>query len=424
MSSARSRRLKHVGVLLPPQTRTDDPARVSQEWPRIVNSSHIASKGFLLVALLPGRSQVQVVQSIQTGELFVHKFVRPKHDDPALPEYPEPLELRVSTWQDHIPNGQFPNAVPVGVLDSSFPFFNSLEFWQYYTPPDDSDNDPAYSLYFERLLTAVPQACSETFALPQIVVGDFGNSGVDGDDPTMLPLNVCGGDTPDNNELRLWEDTYGAGNTLRRLCQAHLPYDEGGVGTADWLTRRPDNIRMADLNARDASVPNYSDELVGLLANFEWEFMDTGTEISELDNPLARVPATSRWMVDTLYPAAAARVAAYRNPPGGRPRGYFDAFDVSWARPGTLMPFVYNRSHAAAAGDALAEGVTAGRADDADVTRMQQLAALHQWEDVKPRYELRSFEYVSPSGPAIVDMKYPPPYADSDDDDDSDDGSL
>lgn len=149
MASARSRRYRHVGVLLPPQTHNDDPDRVSNEWPVIVNNTHVASKGFLLVDVVPARSLLQVVQSVQTGELLVHKFVRPLYDDPDLPEYPEPLELRVSTWQDHLPNGQFPNAVPVGVLPRGAPYFNTLRFWQYYTPPDDGDTKPAYSLYFE-----------------------------------------------------------------------------------------------------------------------------------------------------------------------------------------------------------------------------------------------------------------------------------
>lgn len=242
----------------------------------------------------------------------------------------------------------------------------------------------------------------ESNALPQIVVGDFGNAACEGDDPTMLPLNVCGGESSDDTELRIWEDTYGAGSTLRRLCQAHLPYDEGGVGTADWCTRRPDNIRMADLNARDGSAPDLSDQLVGLLGNFEWEFMETGIEINEVDDPLGQVNATSRWMVDTLYPAAHARVAAYRDPPTGRPAGYFGGLDVSWTRPAPLMPFVYNTDHATAAGDGPAddddeEEEEERHADGEESKRMQQLAGLHQWEDVKPRYELRSLEFNIPT---------------------------
>lgn len=225
----------------------------------------------------------------------------------------------------------------------------------------------------------------------------------------MLPLNVCGGQSVDETELRTWEDTYGAGNILRRLCQAHLSYDEGSVGTADWLTRRPDNIRMADVNARDGSALNFSAQLVGLLGNFEWEYMESGTELNELDDPLSEVAATSRWMVDTLYPAARDRVAAYRNPAAGRQPGYFDVLDVSWTRPAPLVPFVYNTDYAAAAGDDPDDDDDddheGDHADDEESRRMQQLAALHQWEDVKPRYELRSLEF---GGPTVGPLRNPP----------------
>lgn len=246
----------------------------------------------------------------------------------------------------------------------------------------------------------------ESNALPQIVLGDFGNSGCEGDDPLMLPLNVCGGQSSDDTELRIWEDTYGAGCTLRRLCQAHLPYEDGGVGTADWLVRRPDNIRMADLNARDGSAPDFSDQLVDLLGKFEWEFMETGTEINDLEDPVGEVTATSRWMVNTLYPAARARVAACRNPAAGRPAGYFDGLDVSWTRPDTLLPFVYNEDYAQAAGDAPVDEEEQHHKDDVELKRMQQLQALHQWEDVKPVYELHSLEF---GGPTIKPLTDQPP---------------
>jgi hypothetical protein len=148
MSTATSRQYRHVGVFFPAQSRNEDPGHVSQEWPTI-NNTHVASKGFLLADVVATKTVVLVVQSVQTGELLVHKFVRPKYDDPNVPEYPEPLELRVSTWQDTLPSRQFPNAVPLGVLPRNAPFFNKLKFWQRYTPDDDADTKPAYSLYFE-----------------------------------------------------------------------------------------------------------------------------------------------------------------------------------------------------------------------------------------------------------------------------------
>lgn len=219
----------------------------------------------------------------------------------------------------------------------------------------------------------------------------------------------------ENTELREWEDTYGVGNTLRRLCQAHLPYDDNGPGPTDYLTRRPDNIRMADLNARDGSVPDFSDQLVNLLGNFEYDGMETGITRDGLKDPLGEVTADSRWMVDTLYPTARDRVAAYRNPPGGRPAGYFGGMDVSWTRPDTVMPFVYNTRYAAAAGDAdnaEDEGGNHGNSSSgngvqnaSEVARMRTLGALHEWDDVRPSYKLRSLEHLRLTGSTIKPVR-------------------
>lgn len=225
-----------------------------------------------------------------------------------------------------------------------------------------------------------------------------------------LPMNVLGVEHREDTELRLWEDTYGIGNTLRRLCQAHLRYEDGDVdvlGTADWQDRRPNNIRMADLNALDGSVPDFSGQLVDLLGNFEWDDMETGTDIHDLEDPLVDVTADSRWMVDTLYPAARDRVAAYRNPIAGRPAGYFDGLDVSWTKPDPVMPFVYNTRyahHAATAPDP--EGGHDPDVDwgDKEVARMRALGLLHEWDDVKPSYELRSLEF---NGPTIKHSNQP-----------------
>lgn len=219
----------------------------------------------------------------------------------------------------------------------------------------------------------------------------------------IIPLNVLGGESPDETELRLWEDTYGVGNTLRRLCQAHLPItdDDGNPGDADWHARRPDNIRMADLNAQDAAVPDFSDQLVDLLGNFEWDDMETGADILDLDDPLDDITADSRWMVDTLYPAARDRVAAYRTPVWGRPDGYFDGLDVSWTKPSPVMPFVYNPEYGGIAAiapdpDGLVDVEDLDHSDK-ELDRMRALGRLHAWDDVKPSYELRSLEFTGPT---------------------------
>lgn len=149
MSTAQSRPYRQLGVFLPVQSRSDHPDRVTREWPRIHNT-HLASKGFLLGSLASTiKSTMLVVQSVQTGELLAQKLLRPS-GNPDYPgyEYEEPLELRISTWQDTLPSNEFPNDVPLGVLPRDAPFFNKLRFWQHFTP-DDELNMPAYSLYFE-----------------------------------------------------------------------------------------------------------------------------------------------------------------------------------------------------------------------------------------------------------------------------------
>lgn len=148
MSTAQSRPYRQLGVFLPVQSRSDHPNRVTREWPRI-NNTHVASKGFLIAGLIGtvNKTTMIIVQSVQTGELLAQKLLRPNTNDPDY-EYEEPLELRISTWQDTLPSTGFPNNVPLGVLPRDAPFFNKLRFWQQLTP-DDEEDMPAYSLYFE-----------------------------------------------------------------------------------------------------------------------------------------------------------------------------------------------------------------------------------------------------------------------------------
>lgn len=207
----------------------------------------------------------------------------------------------------------------------------------------------------------------------------------------------------------VWEDVQGVGLALRRLCQAHLPVDESHVGAADYRKRRPNNIEMAKINAQDATAPDFSDQLINVLGMFEWDNMDK-ISIADMDRPEDAMRATSRWIVDTLYPVARLRVAMYRNPPGGRLAGYFDGLDVSWTRPKPLMPFQYVPRYAHLARD----GGPRQDEDSDEVAGMKKLAALHQLDDYKPGFELRSIAFnrptITPSS-----LKIPPRHAASPD---------
>lgn len=203
-----------------------------------------------------------------------------------------------------------------------------------------------------------------------------------------------------------WMDTYGFGFVLRYLCQAHLSHK-------DWMARGANTTRMANVNALDGSAPDFSDELINFLVNFEYNGMEDGTNIRDLADPLNELAANPRWIVDTMYPAARARVAAYRNPPEGRPAGYFDGLDISWTRPRPLMPFVYNTDYAAAAEDV--DGGEGdghqGNNDRSERLRMAKLSYLHLWNDFKPRYELHTLEHNCPN---LKPLSNRPPDADAD----------
>lgn len=155
----------------------------------------------------------------------------------------------------------------------------------------------------------IPNHGLESNAFPDIVVGDFGNSGMDGDpqdDTSFLPINIIPHGDDNAQQLREWEDTYCIGSHLRELCMSHIPEPD---------VRRPDPDRsLASVAASDGPLL-YSDRLVSLLASFEWAGIDGGQEITDFDDPAAATITTAQWCLDTLLPAAR------RSPPGDRPAG-------------------------------------------------------------------------------------------------------
>lgn len=194
---------------------------------------------------------------------------------------------------------------------------------------------------------------------------------------------------------------------------AHVPFADGGN---DHWSSRPNNTTLAAANTHVNAVPPYSAELIGLLQNFEWPGMVDG-EIGDVEDPENDIQANERWVVETLLPAAQARVAGYRNPGnaaaggggGGRPEGYFDALSVAWTKPPTPGVFAYNPRYAEEAGDG-ATGARPGAAVEMGaVERMdrgahRQLLRLGQrWQDVMP-YETRVVEFPAP---VVADEAFP-----------------
>lgn len=62
-------------------------------------------------------------------------------------------------------------------------------------------------------------------ALPWVVLGDFGEAGVEGDDFSKLPMAVTAQDEEDFVD---WEDIYTMGKILRELAMTQIPSDDIG----------------------------------------------------------------------------------------------------------------------------------------------------------------------------------------------------
>lgn len=307
----------------------------------------------------------------------------------------------------------------------------------------------------------IPKVGIANNAFPEIVVGDFGNSGVHGDDPAILPQAVYQ-PMDDNNQdddgyLFVWEDIYSTGEMLRKMTMTH-----SATGRPNDLDMRPDNLLVDDVN-QEPTAPPYSADLINMLQRFEWPNMGN---ISVRDiggnaaiNATFPSPASVR---DDLLPLAQQKVLGYLDP-AGKPAGYFDTIDVSWTRPADPMPFSYIMRYATDAGE-LPDGRpppddgggdgdspmpdsppapgsghdgSNGRSDDgsqqpgsqagsgggngssssspsrspspplpADRLAMRNLSKMHKWNTAKPRYELRSLEF---GPPTILPLKVPPP---------------
>lgn len=193
----------------------------------------------------------------------------------------------------------------------------------------------------------IPRAGLESNAFPEIVVGDLGNSGIEGDDPATLLVSVYPeptGEDPDTEGfLAEWEDIYSVGEMLRLMSMAHIPHSDRW--NANW---RPNCGRVQDAN-QEPGAPPYSDELIELLQRFEFpnHEHDLVRDLGEAVDTTFPSPEDIR---DTLLPQAQARVAGFRRPTP-RPAGYFDSIDVSWTKPEQLMPFSYIMRYATEAGE-------------------------------------------------------------------------
>lgn len=190
----------------------------------------------------------------------------------------------------------------------------------------------------------IPRAGVESNAFPEIMVGDFGNAGIEGDDPATLPVCVYQPLEDEDTEgfMAEWEDIYSVGEMLRTMVLAHIPNDELESNM------RPNCGRVQDANQAPGAPP-YSDELIELLQRFEYPDQED-ILVRDLGDAIDTTFPSPEDVRDTLLPQAQARVAGFRRP-DPRPAGYYDSIDVSWTRPEELMPFSYMMRYATEAGD-------------------------------------------------------------------------
>lgn len=179
-------------------------------------------------------------------------------------------------------------------------------------------------------------------AFPQIVLGDWGEAAIHGDDPALLQ----GGTPPASTispELGEWTDVHQFGRVLRLLCMAHVDLDtysdddedddeDDGIEDNEdesWELDRPDSQTLENCNEYGADKI-YSDELIQLLQTFERPDMDTMAIV----NQIQYVPPIS-WIASTLLPMARSRVQSLSQP-AVPTVAYYQGLDVSWTKPAGL----------------------------------------------------------------------------------------
>lgn len=181
-------------------------------------------------------------------------------------------------------------------------------------------------------------------AFPQVVLGDWGEAAIHGDDPLVLQGGTPPASTISPN-LREWTDVHQFGCILRLLCMAHVDLDtssddeeefegnededEGIVDYAEdesWELDRPDSQTLQNCNEYGAESI-YSNELIQLLQMFERPDMDTMFIVDQIQY----VPPMT-WVASTLLPLARSRVQSLSEPPVPTV-AYYQSLDVSWTKP-------------------------------------------------------------------------------------------
>ncbi|KAI0910345.1 hypothetical protein F4823DRAFT_561977 [Ustulina deusta] len=365
---------RHRGVLIPFNNRDDN-----NQWS---SDSRIQEEGFIFVDCLS--PNVFVVQSVQTGRIFINKVMRADNrEDPDLdcrrPDE-QAEELRIST----APQAEYrlPGARRVGRIPRTY--FSELALWQ------DIGNG-TYSLYFDyynggtlgqleeqyisrqlpipehfiwhvflTLIEAVrylhtgclPGEDNEPHGWVPIHHRDIAPNNIflhyaerpasevappEGFQTNAFPEIVLGGfghGAVEGDDARKigwgrwneigetapWQDTYAVFSTIKRLCNEINDYIQGD------------------------DMP-YSADLLTLLEAWEYgNCANSSITESQLDANGVSIPNRQlipdlNDMVDMALPLARRVVRRYRRPGGVMPVDWYRQLDVSWTKPKSLMPY-------------------------------------------------------------------------------------
>ncbi|RYC62824.1 hypothetical protein CHU98_g3388 [Xylaria longipes] len=186
-----------------------------------------------------------------------------------------------------------------------------------------------------------PQMGFEENAFPEVIVGDLGDGGIEGDDPDSYKGGRWNSDT-----LEEWQDTYAIFSVVKELCMAHIHWR---ITHKDFI---PEGVDCDDINGymEQGHVP-YSDDLFNMLKLWEFEnCKDSSIDETQPDEDGEEVPNIDRVpdlneIVETVLPVARRMVRRFRTPGGNVPPDYYRQIDVSWSKPKRLMPYEWVRLH-------------------------------------------------------------------------------
>ncbi|KAK7740491.1 hypothetical protein SLS53_005334 [Cytospora paraplurivora] len=240
-------------------------------------------------------------------------------------------------------------------------------------------------------------------AFPQVVLGDYGEAAIQGDDQAQIQLGVFPASTI-SPELKEWTDVYQFGCVLRRLCMAHIPEgtdedsDDDESGNEDKEEEEPgdeeeeeeeekaevtkeeegaeegeeseedDEFEAGDeveeqgentdsdgandfdtwaLHRPESHTLKFCNQFFGgqiysdaLIGLLErFERPNMGTRA--VTNEPELVPSIA-WVAETLLPEARRQLQQLRNPKASSVAHYTN-LDVSWTKPETIKPFAVDQ---------------------------------------------------------------------------------